>query len=59
MARTKGDKNFTAREKRLTAQKGVLEARMSTLREQLKVKDVRIRELRDKLKAKGSEKKTK
>lgn len=52
MARSAGDNNFTTREKRLTAQKGVLEARNATLKEQLKLKDVRLRELREKLKAK-------
>lgn len=54
MARSAGDNNFTTREKRLTAQKGVLEARNATLKEQLKVKDVRINELREKLKAKST-----
>lgn len=59
MARSAGDNNFTTREKRLTAQKGVLEARNATLKEQLKVKDVRIKELREKLKVKpASAKKT-
>ncbi len=51
MARTTGDINFSTREKRLTAQKGVLEAKIATVKEQLKVKDVRIKELREKLKA--------
>jgi hypothetical protein len=54
LARSAGDNNFTTREKRLTAQKGVLEARNVTLKEQLKVKDVRIKELREKLKAKNA-----
>ena len=52
MAREAGDKNFSTREKRLTAQKGVLEAKIATLKEQLKVKDVRAKELREKLKQK-------
>jgi hypothetical protein len=52
MARATGDKNFSTREQRLTAQKGVLDAKIATLKEQLKVKDVRLKELREKLKAK-------
>lgn len=52
MARTQGDKNFSSRERRLTAQKSVLEARISTLKEKLKLKDLRIEELREKVKAK-------
>ena len=52
MARTLGDKNFTMRERRLLAQKSVLEARIGTLKEQLKLRDLRIKELRERLKAK-------
>ena len=58
MARAKGDNNFSTREQRLTAQKGVLDARIGTLKEQLKVKDVRIKELREKLKAKSAKPKS-
>lgn len=53
MARASGDKNYTTREQRLIAQKGVLDAKVNTLKEQLKVKDVRLKELREKLKAKS------
>ena len=49
MARVKGDTNYSIREERLIAQKSVLEAKVKTLKEELKVKDVRLRELRDKV----------
>ena len=53
MAREKGDKNYTTREQRLIAQKGVLDAKVNTLKEKLKVKEVRLKELREKLKLKS------
>jgi hypothetical protein len=51
MARVKGDINYSIREKRLIAQNKVLEAKVKTLKEELKVKNVRLRELRERSQA--------
>jgi len=49
--RVKGDTNYSTREKRLIAQNKVLEAKVKTLKEELKVKNVRLRELRERSQA--------
>lgn len=49
MARTHGDGNYSAREKRLIAEKKALEAEIKALQVKLKAKDARITELREKL----------
>jgi hypothetical protein len=49
MPRVQGDTNYSDREKRLTAQKAALEAKVRTLKEELKVKDARLKELRKKV----------
>jgi hypothetical protein len=49
LARTAGDKNYSAREKRLIADKKVSDAKLEALKAELKAKDARIKELRAKL----------
>jgi hypothetical protein len=47
MAREPGDKNYSAREKRLIAELAAEKAKVEAARAEIKVKDARLKELRE------------
>jgi hypothetical protein len=49
LARISGDRNYSAREKRLVAEKRAAEARANAFKADVKVRDARIVELRERM----------